>query len=188
MATTLPKTISSTLGVFRGVRRQSSDAYKFQKSVPEGNWRFRGQNQQPSSLSLTPALLAGRTGKYKHRVFPSLLQWLLSLLEESMLPLLLYWLSSRANQLSMLCRFWAATSHFFFSCEMKFPYNRPEVVANQGRAQSFAQSFYHSLVSEQKYDIGIKLHVPDGILCKAAGLYQWPVRGKGVCSDLNQTA
>ena len=32
-----------------------------------------------------------------------------------------------------------------------------------------------------KYDIGMKQHVPNRILCKA-------VRGKGVCSDSNQTA
>ena len=37
-----------------------------------------------------------------------------------MLPLLRYWLSSRVNKVLMLCsKLRAATSHFFFSCEMK---------------------------------------------------------------------
>ena len=61
-----------------------------------------------------------------------------------------------------------------------------EVVAVQSRAHRFAKSFYHSFVSEQKYDIGTKPHVPNRILCK--GLYQRPVRGKGVCSHSNRTA
>ena len=63
----------------------------------------------------------------------------------------------------MLCKFRAAKSHFFFSCEMKFPWNRREVVADQGSTHSFAQSFYQSFVSEQKYDIGTKQHVPNRI-------------------------
>ena len=33
-------------------------------------------------------------------------------LEENMLPLLLYWLSSRFNKVLMLCKFQAATIHF----------------------------------------------------------------------------
>ena len=62
------------------------------KAVPEGNWRFRGQNQLPSSWGSSPALLArvglastntGRfrvgcsfrvgswTEEHKHRAFPS---------------------------------------------------------------------------------------------------------------------
>ena len=88
----------------------------------------------------------------------------------------------------MLCKFRATASHFIFTCEMKFPWNLLEVVANQGFAHRFAQSFYHSFVSAQKNDIGTKQHIPIRILCKAAGLYQRPVRGKGVCSDLNRTA
>ena len=71
---------------------------------------------------------------------------------------------------------------------MKFPWNSREVVANQGSAHRFAQSFYHSFVSEQKYDIGTKPHVPNRILCKAADLSRRPARGKGVCSDSNRTA
>ena len=41
-------------------------------------------------------------------------------LEENMLPLLRYWLSSRVNKVLMLCKFRAATSHFFFPCEWNF--------------------------------------------------------------------
>ena len=52
----------------------------------------------------------------------------------------------------------------------------------------FAQYFYQLLVSEKEYDIETKPHVPNGILCKAAGLNQRPVLGKGICSDLNRTA
>ena len=44
-------------------------------------------------------------------------------LEENMLPLLRYWLSSRVNKVLMLCKFRAATSHFFLSCAMKFRLN-----------------------------------------------------------------
>ena len=70
--------------------------------------------------------LHGSDWQHKHRVFPSRWQSLLAatgLLEENMLPLsvLHYWLSSRANKVLMLCKFWAATSHFFFHLEWNFP-------------------------------------------------------------------
>ena len=52
---------------------------------------------------------------------------------------------------------------------MKSPLIRREVVADQSSAHRFARSFYHSLVSEQKYDMGGKQHVQNRILCKAAG-------------------
>ena len=71
----------------------------------------------------------------------------------------------------MLCKFRAVTTDFFFSHGMKFPFNKRKVVANQGSAHRFAQSFYHLFVSEQKYDIGTKPHALHRILCKAAGLY-----------------
>ena len=96
----------------------------------------------------------GRTGEHKHRAFPSQWQSLLAAtgsLEENMLPLLRYWLSSRVNKVSMLCKFRAATSHFLFSGEMKIQWNLREVVACQGSAHCFAQSFNHSFVSEQKF-------------------------------------
>ena len=38
------------------------------------------------------------------------------------------------------------------------------------------------------FDIGTKPHVPNQILCKAAGLYLWPVQGNGVFSDSNWKA
>ena len=46
------------------------------KAVPEGNQRFRGQNQRPSSWGRSPALpeqaaCAGWKGEHKHRAFPS---------------------------------------------------------------------------------------------------------------------
>ena len=94
------------------------------KAVPKGNRRFIGQNQRPSSWGSSLALLAGRTGKHKHRAFTSRRQSLLTgSLEENMLPLLRYWLSSRVNKVLMLCKFRAATSHFFLSCAMKFRLN-----------------------------------------------------------------
>ena len=36
--------------------------------------------------------------------------------------------------------------------------------------------------------MGTKQHVPNRILCKAAGLNRRPVQGKGICSDSNRTA
>ena len=98
------------------------------KAVPEGNQRFRGQNQRPSSWGRSPALLA-RVGRastmlHKHRAFPSRQQSLRAAtgsLEKNMLPLLLYWLSSRVNEVLMLCKFRAATSHFF--CHLKWNFD-----------------------------------------------------------------
>ena len=37
-----------------------------------------------------------------------------------MLPLLLYWLSSRAKKVLMLCKYWAAMSHIFFMWNENF--------------------------------------------------------------------
>ena len=143
-----------TVQVWVQVWAPASDLAISPKAVPESNWRFRGQNQRSSSWGRSPALLAwvGRasTNCDKHIVFPS--QWdSTGSLEENMLPLLwCYWLISRVNKVLMLCKFRAATtrSHFLSSYEMKFPWNWREVVADQGSAHSFAQSFYHSLVSE----------------------------------------
>ena len=50
---------------------------------------------------LSCSACAGRTGEHKHRAFPSRLQSLLAAagsLEENMLPLLLYQISSRVNK------------------------------------------------------------------------------------------
>ena len=59
----------------------------------------------------------GNSGKHKHREFPSLRQLLLaatSSLEEKLLPLLLYWLSSRVKKVLMICKFLALWVIFFF--------------------------------------------------------------------------
>ena len=91
----------SPKAVPEGNRRNSHLAIS-PKAVPEGNQRFRlfrGQNQQPSSLGSSPALLARvRRASTNTGCFN---QWLLAAidwLEENMLPLLLYWLSSRVNK------------------------------------------------------------------------------------------
>ena len=66
---------------------------------------------------------AGLTGEHKHRAFPSRLQSLratTSSLEENMLPLLRYWLSSIVKKVLMLCRYRAVTTDFF-SLEMECP-------------------------------------------------------------------
>ena len=78
----------------------------------------------------------------------------------------------------MLCKFRAATSQFFFHWKQNFHriQNWREVVADQCCAHHFAKSFYHWFVSEQKNDIGTKPHVPNWILCKAAGVYKQLVR------------
>ena len=55
-------------------------------------------------------------GEIKHREFLSQLQLLLAVtgsLEEKVLPLLWYWLSSRVKNFLILCRYWAATCHVF---------------------------------------------------------------------------
>ena len=77
-----------------------------------------GSNLQcPSAVWLwQKTAWAGLTGKHKYRVFPSWLQSLLAgtdSLEENVLPLLQYWLSSRVNKVLILWKFWAASSHFF---------------------------------------------------------------------------
>ena len=93
---------------------------------------------------------AGRTGENKHTAFPSRRQSLLAAtgsLEENVLPLLRYWLSSRVKKVLTLCRYQAATSHFFFHVKWNFRWNRREVVADQSNAHHFAQSCNHSLVS-----------------------------------------
>ena len=95
----------------------------FPKDIPEDNQRFWGQSQwQRSWGSSSGTAWAAQMSKYKHRVFPRLLQPLLAsrgLLEKTMLPLVLFWFSSRVKKVFMLCKFWLWLE-FFFSCEMKF--------------------------------------------------------------------
>ena len=114
-------------------------------------------------------------------------------LEENVLAVLQYWLSSRFKR--FLCfvdnRCQAATSHLFFHVKWKFRWNWRDVGdVVSSSAHCFAQSFDHSLVSESKYDIGTKPHNPNRIICKAADLNRRlaSVREKGVSSDSNQTA
>ena len=146
--------------------------------------------------SSTASSWACLTVKHKHRVFPSQLQTLWAstgLLEENMLPLLLYWLSSTVKKVLLHCRYRAATNHIFFHVKWNFWWNWREVIANQSCTHLLAQSCNHSLVSEtlSKSDIGTKQRFPNWILCKlaskAADLSPQPVLGKGVCSDSNQT-
>ena len=66
---------------------------------------------------------AGRTGEHKHRAFPSRRQSLRAAtgsLEENMLPLLRYWLSSIVKKVLMLRRYWAMTTDFFFIGKWSF--------------------------------------------------------------------
>ena len=91
------------------------------------------------------------TGEIKHKVFPSRLQSLwdaTGLLEENMLPLLLYWLSSRAKKILMLVDIGQRRVTFFFHVKWNFLWNWEEVVADQSSNHCFAPSYNHSLVSE----------------------------------------
>ena len=81
--------------------------------------------------------------------FPSRLQSLPAatrLVEENLLTILRYWLSSRVKNVLMLCKFWAVTS--ILHVKLNFRWNWREVVADQSCAHCFAQSFDHTLVSE----------------------------------------
>ena len=72
---------------------------------------------------LSGSACAGRMGEHKHRAFPSRRQSLRAAtgsLEENVLPLLRYRLSSRVKKVLMLCRYWAVTTDFF-SLEMECP-------------------------------------------------------------------
>ena len=109
------------------------------KAVPEGNQRFRGQNQLPSSWGCSPALLAlVRQTDKGHFQLPSLWQSMLASacsLEENTLLLLWYWLSSRVNKVLMLCKNKNGLQNitFFFHVKWKFWWNWLEVVAYQSR-------------------------------------------------------
>ena len=118
-------------------------------SLPEGN-RNRAKSTAKLLGPLSCSAWAGRTGEHKHRTFPSWRQSLMAAtgsLEENMLPLLRYWLSSRVNKVLILGKFRAATSHFFY-VKWKFRWNWREVVVDQSSAHRFALPFYQSLVSE----------------------------------------
>ena len=100
-------------------------------AVPEGNQRFklnfRGQNQRSNSWGSFRHCLGGSDwqAQTQSKAFPSRRQSLLAttgLLEENMLPLLPYWLSSRVKKVLMLCKFLAQRRQgaTFFSCEINF--------------------------------------------------------------------
>ena len=117
------------------------------KAVPEGNRRFRGQNQQPSSWGSSPALLV-RVGLASTNKGQWQSLWAATgSLEENMLKFLQYWLSSRVNEVLMLLILGLCKS-LFFHVKWKFRWNWREIVADQSSAHCFAQSFYQSLVSE----------------------------------------
>ena len=84
---------------------------------------YRAKSTAKQLGQLSGSACAGWTGESKHRVFPSQRQSLLAAtasLEENMLPHLRYWLNSRANKVFMLCKYLAATSHFFFHVKWNF--------------------------------------------------------------------
>ena len=127
----------------------------FPKAIPEDIRRFWLQNQWPRSCGplwqRSGTSWSDWTCKHEHRAFSSQRQSLLAAtgsLEENVLPLLRYWLSSTVKKVLMLCRYRAATSHFFFHAKRNFRWNWREVVADQSSAHRFAQSLYQSLDSE----------------------------------------
>ena len=75
----------------------------------------------------------GRTGEHKHAVAAGSDRLAWGKRAGSVLPLLLYWISSTVKKVLMLCRYRAVTTDFFFimALEMKFPSNGREVVATQ---------------------------------------------------------
>ena len=95
------------------------------RAVPEGNRRFREQNQRPSSWGSSPALLA-RVRRASTNTGCFLVccsrcwQW------QARLRKTCYHFCYtdsvqvfKSQQGLMLCKFQAAASHFLFSCEMK---------------------------------------------------------------------
>ena len=101
-----------------------------------------------------------------------------------MLPLLWYSLSLQVKKVLMLCRYQAATSHFFFHVSMELARSccRP-------KQRPLLCSIFQLVIGLWvKYDIGTKQHVRNWILCKTAGLNWGPIQEKGICSDSNRTA
>ena len=87
-------------------------------AIREDNRRNWLQNQWANSSGRSSTAWADRTGEHKHREFlgrgQSSLRAATGSLEESVQPLLLYWLSSRVKKVSMLCRYRAVTTDFNF--------------------------------------------------------------------------
>ena len=80
----------------------------------------------------------------------------------------------------MLCKFQASTSHFFFHVKKKIQWNCCLI-----KAAPIALLNLSIIGLWIKNDIGTKQHVPNRILCNAAGLNRWRVLRKSVCSDVN---
>ena len=96
--------------------------------TPEGY--SRRQSKDLTAISMAKLLgprsgsaCAGRTGKHKHRAFPSRRQSLRTAtgsLEEDVLPLLRYWLSSTVQKVLMLFIYRAVTTDLFFHWKLNF--------------------------------------------------------------------
>ena len=75
-------------------------------------------------------------------------------------------LTPRVKKVFMLYKYRPGLLLFIcFHVKWNFLFNWQEVVANQSSAHWFAHFFDQPLVSEWKYDTGIKQHVPNWILC-----------------------
>ena len=118
------------------------------KAIPEGNQKFKGQNQLPSSRSSALALLARvRCTAGAVAAGSNLLAW-----------------GKHDISLAILTQFKSQQgfSHFFKMWNEVFDGmgNLPisnlgrQVVADQSSAHLFTQTFYQSLVSELKYHVG----------------------------------
>ena len=82
---------------------------------------------------------AGRTGEHKHRACcPRPARLRKTCYQSTALAILTQFDSQRVW---MLCRYRAATSHFLFHLKWNFRWNWREIVADQGSAHRFAQSF-----------------------------------------------
>ena len=124
------------------------------KAVPEGNQRYRGQNQQPSSWGRSPALLGlVRLASTNTRCFQVCCsccwQWPACLRKTCYHSCYSSNTESvqESKKLFMPCKFLAATSQLFH-VKWKFQWNQLEVVAYQSSSHCLAQSFYQWLVSE----------------------------------------
>ena len=163
------------------------------KAVPEGNRKFRGQNQLPSSWSRSQALLVrlASTDTGSFLVCCSRCWQRQALLRKTCYH------SCDTDLVQESTRFWCfvnfrllLVTFFFMWNETSMELARSCCLPKQHPSLCSIFLSFSGLWVETwlYYDIGKKQHVLNRILCKAAGLNQRPVRGKGVCSDLNWTA
>ena len=162
----------------------------FQKTIESFDCKINGQGLGAALRHSLPSW-AGGTGEQSHKVFLSQLQSLLAAtgsLEENVLPLLWYWLCSRVKKVLMLCKFRAATSHFYFECEMKFSMELARSCCPPKLCSSL-HSIFRSFIG-----VWVKIWHRNNTacsqsnLCKEADLNWRPVKEKGICSDSNRTA